>query len=125
MAKTAKASKAKTAEQAMYIAKLRKVSISARKARLVVDLVRGKKVQSAIDTLSFTHKKAAPMVKKLIESAVANASQQATVDVDQLVVKEIYVGEGKTPYKWLPRAQGRATPMRKRSSHITVKLAEK
>ncbi len=121
----AKKTNAKKEEQTLYQAKLNKVTISARKARLVVDLVRGKRVQTAIDTLAYTHKKAAPMVKKLIESAVANASQQATVDVDQLVVKEIYVGEGKTTYRWLPRAQGRATPMRKRTSHITVKLAEK
>jgi large subunit ribosomal protein L22 len=121
----AKKTNANKKEETFYQAKLNKVSISARKARLVVDLVRGKRVQTAIDTLAYTHKKAAPMVKKLIESAVANASQQATVDVDQLVIKEIYVGEGKTTYKWLPRAQGRATPMRKRTSHITVKLAEK
>ena len=104
--------------------KLSGARISARKARLVVDLVRGKAVQNALDTLRLKNKKAAPILMKLIESAIANAQQRATVDVDRLVVSEAFVDEGKTVYRWLPRAQGRATPMRKRSSNITVKLKE-
>ena len=107
-----------------YKAILRNTRISARKARLVVDLVRGKPVSVALDTLRLTNKKAAPLVQKLIQSAMANATSNATVDVDRLVVSEVFVDEGPTLKRYLPRAQGRATPIRKRSSHITVKLAE-
>lgn len=107
-----------------YKAILKDTRISARKARLVVDMVRGKPVSVALDTLKLTNKKAAPLVSKLIESAMANATSSATVDVDRLVVSEVFVDEGATLKRFLPRAQGRATPIRKRSSHITVKLAE-
>lgn len=103
---------------------LRNTRISARKARLVIDLVRGKPVSVALDTLKLTNKKAAPLVSKLIQSAMANAQNNATVDVDRLIVSEAFVNEGSTLKRYLPRAQGRATPIRKRSSHITVKLAE-
>ena len=107
-----------------YKAILKNTRISARKARLVVDMVRGKPVSVALDTLKLTNKKAAPLVSKLIQSAMANATNNATVDVDRLVVSEVFVDEGATLKRFLPRAQGRATPIRKRSSHITVKLAE-
>jgi large subunit ribosomal protein L22 len=107
-----------------YKAILRNTRISARKARLVVDMVRGKPVSVALDTLGLTNKKAAPLLKKLIQSAMANAVNTSTVDVDRLVVSEVFVDEGPTLKRFLPRAQGRATPIRKRSSHITVKLAE-
>ena len=107
-----------------YKAILRNTRISARKARLVIDLVRGKPVSVALDTLKLTNKKAAPLVSKLIQSAMANATNNATVDVDRLVVSEAFVDEGATLKRYLPRAQGRATPIRKRSAHITVKLAE-
>lgn len=100
------------------------VWVSARKARLVVDLVRGKNVQDALDSLRFCRKKTAPIVSKAISSAVANASNKATVDVDSLFVSEIFVDEGRTNKRHMPRAQGRATPIRKRTSHITVKLSE-
>ena len=103
---------------------LRNVRISARKARLVVDMVRGKPVSVALDTLKLTNRKAAPMVHKLISSAIANATHNHNVDVDRLVVSEIFVDEGATLKRFIPRAQGRATPIRKRSAHITVKLAE-
>ena len=103
---------------------LRNTRISARKARLVVDMVRGKPVSVALDTLKLTNRKAAPLVSKLIHSAMASATSNATVDVDRLVVSEVFVDEGATLKRFLPRAQGRATPLRKRSSHITVKLAE-
>ncbi|SME88952.1 50S ribosomal protein L22 [Pseudobacteriovorax antillogorgiicola] len=103
---------------------LKNTRISARKARLVVDMVRGKPVSVALDTLKLTNRKAAPLVSKLIQSAMANATSSATVDVDRLVVSEVFVDEGATLKRYLPRAQGRATPIRKRSSHITVKLAE-
>lgn len=107
-----------------YTATLKGVRISPRKARLVINLVRGKAVQDALDALKFLNKKAAPLVSKVISSAVANATDRATVDVDSLVVTEAFVNEGRTMKGWLPRAQGRATPLRKRSSHITVKISE-
>ncbi len=103
---------------------LRDVRISPRKARLVANLVRGRTVSNAVDLLKLTNKRAAPMVSKLIQSAIANASAQATVDVDRLIVSEVFVDEGQTLKRFLPRAQGRATPLKKRSSHITVKLRE-
>ena len=87
--------------------------------------MRGQRVQVALDTLKVLNKKAAPMLSKLIGSAVANATSTATVDVDSLVIDEAFVDEGKTMKRWLPRAQGRATPLRKRTSHITIKLREK
>jgi large subunit ribosomal protein L22 len=108
----------------MYRAELRNIRITARKARLVVDLVRGKPVSTALDTLKLTKKKCAPLLSKLISSAMANAKDQATVDVDRLYVAEAYVNEGTTLKRFIPRAQGRATPIRKRSSHIIVKLQE-
>lgn len=107
-----------------YRAKLRSCKISARKARLVVDLVRGKAVQDALDNLRFLNKRAAPVVFKLIQSAVANAKTRAMVDVDSLVVSKAFVDEGPTARRFLPRAQGRATPIRKRSSHITIEVKE-
>ncbi len=103
---------------------LRNFRMSPRKVRLVVDLVRGKPVQRALDNLRVMNRKAAPVVSKLIQSAVANAVIKATVDIDRLVVSEVYVDEGPTLKRWMPRAQGRATPIRKRSSHITLKLTE-
>lgn len=108
----------------MYRAVLRNVRVSPRKARLVADLVRGKGVSEAIDCLRMLNKRSAPIVSKLIKSAMANATTRATVDIDRLVVSEIRVDEGPTLKRFLPRAQGRATPIRKRSSQITVKLQE-
>jgi len=107
-----------------YRAYLKGIRVAPRKARLVVDLVRGKHVQDALDILKFTNKKAAPVVAKMISSAVANAQANATVDVDHLIVSKVFVDEGPTMKRFLPRAQGRATPIRKRTSHITVELAE-
>ncbi len=90
----------------------------------MIDLVRGMPVSTALDTLRATNKKAAPLVSKLIQSAMANATGTATVDVDRLIVKEAFVNEGQKLKRFLPRAQGRATQVKKRSSHIIVKLAE-
>jgi large subunit ribosomal protein L22 len=106
-------------------ATLRNYRISARKARLVCDLVRGKAVQPALDMLRIQNKKLAPVLSKLIRSAVANATNKATVDVDRLIISEVFVNEGPALKRWLPRAQGRATPIRKPSAHITLKLTEK
>lgn len=106
---------------------LRYAKVSAQKARLVVDLVRGMDVPDAIETLTFTRKKSASMVRKLIESAVANAEVKAggsqdALDIDALFVKTIMVDEGPSLRRFRPRAQGRATPVLKKTSHITVVL---
>lgn len=107
-----------------YKTYLKSVRIAPRKTRLVIDLIRGKHVQDALDTLKFTNKRAAPVVAKMINAAIANAQSVATVDVDHLVVAKVCVDEGPTIKRFLPRAQGRATPIRKRTSHITVELQE-
>lgn len=107
-----------------YQAKLRKYRVAPRKVRLVADLVRGRNVAEALDVLKLVNKRSAPAVAKLIVSAMENAQQKATVDVDRLVVSEIFVDEGPTFKRYLPRAQGRATPIRKRTSHVTVRVSE-
>lgn len=107
-----------------FQAALNGVRVAPRKARLVADVVRGKPVATALDTLRLMNKKSAPMLKKLIESAMANAQDRATVDVDRLVVSEVFVDEGMAFKRFTPRAQGRATPIRRRTSHITVRLKE-
>lgn len=101
--------------------------VSARKARLVADLVRGKDVAEAIEVLAFADKKSAPLIKKLVESAVANAEHEAerkaeSLDVDDLYVKSVMVDGGPTLRRYRPRAQGRATKVLKKTSHITVVL---
>ena len=106
-------------------AKARFVRISPRKARVVADLVRGKDVGEALDVLSFTRRSAAPHIKKLIESAVANAKQASSaVDVDSLYVKQLTVDMGPMGHmrRWRPRAMGRATRVVKGMSHISVVL---
>lgn len=103
---------------------LKNLRMSARKVRLVVNLVKGKPVQHALDILRLTNKRAAPVVYKMIESAVANAREKSTVDVDRLIVGTGYVNQGASFKRWLPRAQGRATPIVKRSSHVTITLKE-
>jgi large subunit ribosomal protein L22 len=99
--------------------------VSPRKARLVADLVRGKRVSTALDILKLTVKKTSPAISRLIQSAIANAQQKATVDIDRLYVAEIFVDGGQMWKRFMPRAQGRAFSIRKRTSHITVKLREK
>ena len=94
--------------------------IAPRKARLVVDMIRGRGVEDALTVLDFTPKKAAKIVAKTLRSAVANAEDTQNVDVDTLYVKRVWVDEGPTAGRFRPRAQGRATPIRHRFSHITV-----
>jgi large subunit ribosomal protein L22 len=107
-------------------AKLSHLRISPRKVRLVVDLVRGKSVSQAFALLSFTRKKAADPVQKLLKSAVANAAENDGIrDVDNLVIDRITVDEGPTLKRYMPRARGRATPIRKRTSHIQISLRER
>ena len=103
---------------------LKNLRIAPRKVRLVVNLVKGKPVQYALDLLKVTNKRAAPVVAKMIQSAVANATSKQSVDVDRLVVSEGFVNGGSSLKRWLPRAQGRATPLQKRTSHVTIKLKE-
>ena len=105
-------------------AKLRYLRISARKTRLVADLVRGKNVAEAINILTFTRRAACEPVRKLIESAIANA-EAGNADVDQLYVDTLTVDEGPTLRRFRPRAMGRATPINKRTSHVTCVLAER
>ncbi|MEJ2690348.1 MAG: 50S ribosomal protein L22 [Deltaproteobacteria bacterium] len=102
----------------------RDIRISPQKARLVADLIRGKDVETAINTLRFMPKKGARIIRKLVESALANAGQNEAIDVDTLYVKTIFVDGGPMLKRIRPRAQGRATRILKRSSHITVVLDE-
>nr|PZM92765.1 MAG: 50S ribosomal protein L22 [Pseudomonadota bacterium] len=106
-------------------ARLRFLRMSPRKVRLVCDVVRGKQVEEALATLRFTPKAAALPISKLIRSAIANAEQKKeNLDIDRLFVKTIRVDEGPTLKRWRPRAQGRATRINKRTSHIVVELGE-
>lgn len=100
------------------------VRISPQKARLVVDLVRGRKVEEAQRVLLFTRKTAAGIVGKVLKSALANAAQNPNIDEKILYVKEIYVDQGPSLKRFRARAQGRAASIRKRTSHITVVLDE-
>ena len=104
-------------------ARLKGARISAQKARLVADQVRGKPVEEALDLLEFSPKKAAHLVKKVLNSAIANAENNEGADVDELKVSSIFVDEGMTMKRLRPRAKGRADRNLKRSCHITVKVA--
>lgn len=105
-------------------ARARFIRISPQKARLVADAIRGKNVEEAITTLRFMPKKGARTLRKVIESAVANASQNEAIDVDTLYVKTIFVDGGPMLKRIRPRAMGRASRILKRTSHITVVLDE-
>ena len=100
------------------------IRISPQKARLVADVVRGMNADKAITTLRFMPKKGAVIIRKIIESAVANASQDDQIDIDNLYIKKIYVDGGPSLKRIRPRAMGRATGIIKRTSHITVVLEE-
>jgi len=105
-------------------AKLKYLRIAPRKARLVATLIRGKKTDVALDQLRFTYKRSALPIEKLIKSAIANAINNYNLSEDNLFVKEISVDGGPILHRWLPRAQGRATPINKHTSHINLVLAE-
>lgn len=100
------------------------IRISPQKARLVADQIRGKKVQEALDILAFTPKKGARLLKKVLDSALANAEYTQRVDLDTLYIKRVYVDPGPMLKRWRPRAMGRATRIFKRTSHLTVVLDE-
>ena len=105
-------------------AKLKSARISAQKARLVADQIRGKSVGEALNILAFSPKKGADLVKKVLESAIANAEHNEGADVDELFVSTIFVDEAMTMKRIKPRAKGRADRILKRNSHITVKVSD-
>ncbi|MEH6948532.1 50S ribosomal protein L22 [Peribacillus asahii] len=109
--------------QAKAVAKT--VRIAARKVRLVADLIRGKQVGEAVAILRLTPKAASPVVEKVLKSAIANAEHNYEMDINNLVVSEAYVNEGPTLKRFRPRAQGRASAINKRTSHITIVVSEK
>ncbi|SFE41268.1 LSU ribosomal protein L22P [Lentibacillus persicus] len=109
--------------QAKAVAK--SVRIAPRKVRLVVDLIRGKEVGEAIAILRHTQRGASPVVEKVLNSAVANAEHNYEMEPDNLVISEAFVDEGVTLKRFRPRAQGRASQINKRTSHVTVVVSEK
>jgi large subunit ribosomal protein L22 len=100
------------------------IRISPFKIRRVMDQVRGKPVEEALRKLAFTPKKGARILEKVIRSAVANAEHNLGLDVDKLIIKRVYADQGPTLKRWIPRAMGRANRILKRTSHITVVVAE-
>ncbi|MBR7927662.1 50S ribosomal protein L22 [Aerococcaceae bacterium zg-ZUI334] len=101
------------------------VRIAPRKVRLVVDLIRGKQIGEAMAILKFTPRAASPIVEKVLKSAIANAEHNYDLDLENLYVSEAYVNEGPTLKRFRPRAKGSASPINKRTSHITVVVSEK
>ncbi len=106
-------------------AKLRHARISAQKGRLVADQIRGLPVERALDDLAFSNKKASVMIRKVLESAIANAENNEGADIDELRVAAINVDEGPTMKRIRARAKGRAARILKRTSHITVTVADR
>jgi large subunit ribosomal protein L22 len=98
--------------------------ISPRKTRLCADLIRGKRAEEAVHILSHTPKAGARMIFKVVQSALANARQDKSIDVDTLYVKTVYVNQGPTLKRWQPKPMGRAGRIRKRTCHVTVVLSE-
>ena len=106
-------------------ATLKHARISARKARLMVEMIKGMQVEPALQALRFNPRKSAQLTRKLLESAIANATEAGNADVDSLWITGGYVNMGRTMKRFQPRAQGRAFPIRKKSSHITIQLGER
>ena len=106
-------------------ASLKFARVSAQKARLVANMIRGKNVEDAVKTLVFLNKKTAVLLRKVVQSAIANAEESKVMDLDKLYVKTVLVNEGPVLKRFRPRAQGRATGIRKRMSHINVVLGER
>ncbi|ALC83338.1 MULTISPECIES: 50S ribosomal protein L22 [Bacillus] len=101
------------------------VRIAPRKARLVMDLIRGKQAGEAVSILRHTPRAASPIIEKVLNSAIANAEHNYELDANNLVVTEAYVNEGPTLKRFRPRAMGRASQINKRTSHITIVVSEK
>lgn len=106
-------------------AHVRFVRIAPRKAQLVADLIRGKQVGEAIAILRHTPKSASPIIEKLLNSAIANAEHNYQLDVNKLVVSQVFANQGPTMKRFRPRAMGRASRINKRTSHITLVVSEK
>jgi len=104
--------------------RLSNAPLSAQKARLVGDQIRGLPVEKALNLLAFSSKKAAAIIKKVLESAIANAEHNENADIDELRVSTVYVNEGRTLKRVSARAKGRANHILKRTCHITIKVAE-
>ncbi len=102
----------------------RSVRLSPRKARLVINQIRGKPVEKALEYLSFERRKPAHYIRKTLDSAISNAEHNEGLDVDRLVVKEAFIDEGPTFKRFQPRAMGRATPLNRPTSHITIVVAQ-
>ncbi|VFP86827.1 50S ribosomal protein L22 [Candidatus Erwinia haradaeae] len=107
------------------IAQQRYARSSAQKIRLVADIIRGKKVSKALDLLTYTNKKAAILVKKVLESAIANAEHNEGADIDNLMITKIFINEGPSMKRIMPRAKGRADRILKRASHITLAVSDR
>ncbi|WP_423821641.1 50S ribosomal protein L22 [Salinisphaera sp. SPP-AMP-43] len=107
------------------VAKLRFARISAQKVRLVADEVRGMPVERALEVLEFSTKKASGIVRKVLESAVANAEHNEGADIDELKIATIMVDEGPTMKRMKPRARGSADRILKRTSHVTIRVADR
>ncbi|BFH65449.1 50S ribosomal protein L22 [Paenibacillus cellulositrophicus] len=103
----------------------RSIRIAPRKVKLVVDLIRGKQVGEAIAILRHTPKSASLVVEKLLNSAIANAEHNYSMDINNLVVSQVFVNQGPTMKRFRPRAMGRASRINKRTSHITLVVSEK
>lgn len=106
-------------------ARRRYADMSAQKCRLVADQIRGLPVDKALNVLKFNQRKAAAVIKKLLESAIANAEHNEGADIDELKVSTVFVDEGPTAKRWHARARGRSSKILKRSSHITVAVSDK
>jgi large subunit ribosomal protein L22 len=106
-------------------AKTKFLRVSPRKVRLVVDQIRGKEVEAALNILKFTPKRSAAIVSKVLRTAIANAESTQSVDVDRLYVKQVTVDGAGMWKRFMPRAQGRATRIRKRLSHVTIVIDER
>lgn len=104
---------------------LRDVRISPQKARLVVNMIKGRPIEQAVSILRFSNKKAAKMAHRLLLSAISNAREQSGANIDNLWIAGGFVDMGPEMRRFMPRAQGRATPIRKRSSHITLMLGQR
>lgn len=109
--------------EARAIAKF--IRVSPRKARMVVDLIRGKKLEEALAILRYTPNKATEAVTKVVKSAAANAEHNYEMDKDELIISQVYVDQGPTLKRFMPRAMGRADVMRRKTSHITVVVSDK
>lgn len=120
-----KAAPAKARAAGVGEATLKFVRISPQKARLALNLIKGRQVAMAIDSLRFTPKKSTKLVLKVLQSAISNAREHSGADVDKLWVVDGWVNMGRSIRRFMPRARGSATPIIKRSSHITVRVAER